>query len=151
MINEDREVEHIQDLDDSSDDEGYIVPAEWRERGFGNPVIQDERRQHWEYGANVVVQGAKYPNIDTLKEAVKQWSISLRKEFRVVKSGSKEYKVKCVKDGCPWRVHAYKGRWKTHWQCSIVTEHNCSLEGLEQLHRNVVWMCKVFYRALHGC
>ena len=137
MVNEDLEAEHMQDLDDSSDDEGYIVPAEWRERGFGNSVIQDGGRQHWEYGANVVVQGAKYPNIDALKEAVKQWSISLRREFRVVKSGSKEYEVKCLKDGCPWRVHAYKGRWKSHWQCSIVTEHNCSLEGVEQSHRNL--------------
>jgi hypothetical protein len=61
------------------------------------------------------MQGAKHPNIEAVKDAVKKWAMSLRRESRVVKSGSKEYEVKCLKDGCPWRVHAYKGRWKTHW------------------------------------
>ena len=39
-------------------------------------------------------------------------AISLKREFTVVKSGSKEYEMKCVNDGCPWRVHAFKGKWK---------------------------------------
>jgi hypothetical protein len=42
-----------------------------------------------------------------------------------------------VKDDCTWRVHAYKGRWKTHWECSIITEHTCHSEGVEQTHRNI--------------
>ena len=45
MENEDREVQQIEELEDSSDDEGYKVPVEWRKRGFGNPLIQDGRRQ----------------------------------------------------------------------------------------------------------
>ena len=57
-----------------------------------------------------MVQGAKYKTIEDVKDAVKKWTVSPRREFRVVKSGSKEYEVKCLKDGCPWRVHAYKGR-----------------------------------------
>ena len=34
-------------------------------------------------------------------------------------------------------MHAFRGRWKTHWQCSIVTEHTCYLEGVEKSHRNL--------------
>ena len=41
------------------------------------------------------MQGAIYPNIEAVKDAVRLWSISLKREFRVVKSGSKEYEVKC--------------------------------------------------------
>ena len=63
---------------------------------------------------NEVVQGAKYPSIEAVKDAGKLWAISLRKEFRVVKSSSKEYEVKCVNDDCTWRVHVYKGKDKTH-------------------------------------
>ena len=44
--------------------------------------------------------GAKYPSIEAVKDAVKLWAISLRKEFRVVKSNSKEYEVKCVNGDC---------------------------------------------------
>ena len=54
------------------------------------------------------------PNIEAVKDAVRLWAISLKREFRVVKSSSKEYEVKCVNTGCPWRVHAFKGRWKSN-------------------------------------
>ena len=137
MEEEDRGALEMDEVEDYSDDEGYTVLAKWKERGFGNPVIQDGKHEDREYRANEVVQGAKYKSIDEVKEAVKRWSVSLRKEFRVVKSGSKEYDVKCVKDDCTWRVHAYKGIWKTHWECLIVTEHTCYAAGVEQTHRNI--------------
>ena len=54
--------------------------GEWRDKDFGNPVIQDIRSNEYEYRENEVVL----------------WAISLSKEFRVVKSSSKEYEVKCV-------------------------------------------------------
>src|SRR5438128_5769969 len=100
---------------DSSDKKDDQVPAEWREQGFGNPMVQDGRCSEWEYRENEVVQGSKYPTIDAVKEALKLWSLSLRKEFRVVKSSNSTYKVKCVKDDCPWRVRAFRGRWKILW------------------------------------
>ena len=83
------------------------------------------------------MQGAKYPSIEAVKDAVKLWAISLRKEFRVVKSSSKEYEVKCVNSDCTWRVHAYKGKYKTHWECSIVTPHTYRLTAVAQTHRNI--------------
>ena len=42
------------------------------------------------------MQGTKFYSIEAVKDTVKLWAISLRKEFRVVKSSSKEYEVKCV-------------------------------------------------------
>jgi hypothetical protein len=47
------------------------------------------------------VQGAKYPNIEVVKEAMEQWFISLKKEFRVLKSRSKDYEVYYGNQGCP--------------------------------------------------
>src|SRR6266498_822424 len=136
MQNEDEEAEQMQHCGDSSDEEGDSMPAERREQDFGNPMVQDGRCPEWEYRENEVVQGLKYPTIDAVKEAVKLWSLSLRKKFRVVKSSSSTYEVKCVKNDCPWRVHAFRGRWKIHWQCSIVTEHICYLKGIEKSYHN---------------
>ena len=65
------------------------------------------------------------------------WAISLKREFRVVKSGSKEYEVKYMNNGCPWRVHAFKGKWKSNWKCSIVIEHTCLLSEVQPSHRNI--------------
>ena len=107
------------------------------EKGFGNLVIQDIRSNEYEYRENEVVQGAKYPRIEAVKDDVKFWAISLRKEFRVVKSSSKEYKVKCVNGDSTRRVHAYKGKYKIHWECSIVTPHTCRLTVVAQTHRNI--------------
>ena len=45
--------------------------------------------------------------------------------------------MKCVNDDCTWRVHAYKGKYKTHCECSIVTLHTCRLTDVAQTHRNI--------------
>jgi hypothetical protein len=137
MNNEDHLVQQIEENGDSSDDEEAPVPASWRDPGFGNPVVQDGRRREWEYRANEVVQGAKYATIEQVREAVKLWSLSLMKEFRVVKSSSRDYDVKCVNEDCPWRVHAHKGKFKSHWECTIVVEHTCLGAGVEKANRNL--------------
>ncbi|WVZ82417.1 hypothetical protein U9M48_029683 [Paspalum notatum var. saurae] len=59
------------------------------------------------------------------------------KEFRVVKSSSRDYDVKCVNEDCPWRVHAHKGKFKSHWECTIVVDHTCLSAGVEKAHRNL--------------
>ena len=89
------------------------------------------------------MQGATYPNIDAVKDAVRLWAISLKREFRVVKSGSKEYEVKCVNDRCPLRVHVFKGKWKSNWKCSIVTEYTCLLSEVLPSHRNTATKCRI--------
>jgi len=94
------------------------------------------------------VQSATYPNIEAVKDAVRLWAISLKREFRVVKSDSKEYEVKCVNDGCPWRVHAFMGRWKSNWKCSIVTEHTCLLSEVLPSHCNI--SCDFVAKQIYG-
>src|SRR6185437_13790733 len=69
-------------------------------------------------------------------------------KFRVVKSGSKEYEVKCVNAGCTWRVHAFKGKWKSNWKCSIVTEHICMLSKVLPSHRNI--SCDFVAKQIYG-
>ena len=98
----------MEECGDSSDYEDYPLLCEWRDKGFENPVIQNIRGNEYEYKENEVVQGTKYPIIEAVKDVVKLWAISLKKEFKVVKSNSKEYEVKCVNGDCTWRVHAYR-------------------------------------------
>jgi len=83
------------------------------------------------------VQGAKYSISADVKDAVQRWAVSLSKEFRVARSNSSVYDVVCVKEGCPWRVHAYKGTFKSYWKVSFVQEHTCVLEGVQNVHRNI--------------
>ncbi|WVZ71551.1 LOW QUALITY PROTEIN: hypothetical protein U9M48_020125 [Paspalum notatum var. saurae] len=81
---------------------------------------------------NEVVQGAKYASSALLKEAVKLWSLSLKKEFKVVKSTQSVYDVCCVSEGCPWRLHAYKGTMKTHCK-----KHTCYNREVPKYNRNL--------------
>ena len=37
-------------------------------------------------------------------------------------------------------VHAYKGKYKTHWECSIVTPHTYRLTAVAQNHRNITFV-----------
>ena len=84
-----------------------------------------------------MVQGARYLRCEDVKDAVKRWAVSLGKEFRAAKSNSSVYNVVCAKEGCPWRVHAYKGTFKSYWKVSFVQEHTCVLEGVQNVHRNI--------------
>jgi hypothetical protein len=59
------------------------------------------------------------------------------REFKTVECKSRKYDVVCVKEGCPWRVHTYKGEWKDYWECSIITQHTCHLPGMQKSHRNL--------------
>ncbi|WVZ73043.1 hypothetical protein U9M48_021398 [Paspalum notatum var. saurae] len=72
------------------------------------------------------------------KEAVQRWTAkSLKKEFGVVKSSPQVYDVKCIRDDCPFRVHAYMGKYDTFWSVSRIEHHTCILEELEVQHRNL--------------
>ena len=46
MQNEDEEFSQVQEDGEGSDeDEEYPIPSQWREHGFGNPVVHDARQQ----------------------------------------------------------------------------------------------------------
>nr|ABA98396.2 hypothetical protein LOC_Os12g27390 [Oryza sativa Japonica Group] len=37
----------------------------------------------------------------------------------------------------PWEYKDNEGKWKYYWKVSIVTEHQCHLQGVEKYHRNI--------------
>jgi hypothetical protein len=92
----------------------------------------------WEYRENELSEGALYANSGELKDAGKRWStLTLNREFRVLKSSPAVYVVHCVKPDCPVKVHAYKGKWKDYWKISIVVDHICALDQIDASHRNL--------------
>nr|ABA98528.1 transposon protein, putative, Mutator sub-class [Oryza sativa Japonica Group] len=138
MEREDSDNERVEE-GDSSDDETDINPAEWASEDFSGLIVSEEDSVRWEYKENEVIQGAIYSRAEDMKEAVKHFAVSLHREFWVAKSNRPQYEVRCVKekDGCPWRVHAYKGKWKDYWTVSVVTKHTCFLPGVQKYHRNI--------------
>nr|CAH68172.1 H0323C08.14 [Oryza sativa] len=136
MEREDSDNEEADD-DASSDEEGDVMATDWANEDFSGLVISEGDHVPWEYKENEVIEGARYAHKDEMKEAVKHWTVSLQREFRVVKSTNYVYEVRCIKEDCPWRVHAYKGKWNDYWKVSIVTEHKCYLQGVEKYHRNI--------------
>nr|CAE05627.1 OSJNBb0061C13.9 [Oryza sativa Japonica Group]CAH67327.1 OSIGBa0102I15.7 [Oryza sativa] len=138
MEREDSDNERVEE-GDSSDDETDINPAEWASEDFSGLIVSEEDSVRWEYKENEVIRGAIYSRAEDMKEAVKHFAVSLHREFWVAKSNRSQYEVRCVKekDGCPWRVHAYKGKWKDYWTVSVVTKHTCFLPGVQKYHRNI--------------
>nr|ABG22009.1 transposon protein, putative, Mutator sub-class [Oryza sativa Japonica Group] len=136
MEREDSDNEQAED-DASSDEEGDVMATDWANEDFSGLVISEGDHVPWEYKENEVIEGARYAHKDEIEEAVKHWAVSLQREFRVVKSTNYVYEVRCMKEDCPWRVHAYKGKWNDYWKVSIVTEHQCYLQGVEKYHRNI--------------
>ena len=114
------------------------MPKDWVSTGdFTHLAIHQGPSVPSDCRENEVVQGTRYDTIQELKEAVQCWSLSLMREFITVRCGRDRYEVECMQQGCPWRVHAYKGTWKDYWECSIVTEHTCHLPGVQRTHRNL--------------
>ena len=125
--------------EDSSDDEDDVhVPAHWQSYDFSQLTVNPGQDVPWEYRENEVSVGAMYSNAGDLKDAVKGWAtLTLQREFRVAKSSPHIYDVCCVNPDCPFRVHAYKGKWKDYWEVTIVVEHTCVLQQLDASHRNM--------------
>ena len=73
-----------------------------------------------------------------MKEAIKYWpTLSLQRQFKVLKSSPRVYEVRCVRSECPFRVYASKGKWKDFWEVTRVVEHTYLLKQLESQHRNL--------------
>jgi hypothetical protein len=65
------------------------------------------------------------------------YTLTLQREFRVVKSSPHIYDVQCLKLNCPFRVYASKGKWKNYREIKSVVDHTCVLEQLDASHRNL--------------
>ncbi|WVZ64946.1 hypothetical protein U9M48_014388 [Paspalum notatum var. saurae] len=124
----------VRDDDDSDheDDRPVQVPSQWNNYDYSQLLVNEGETVPWEYSENEVSVGAIYHSKIELKEAVQRWSAKcLKKEFRVVKSSPQVYDVKCIRDDCPFRVHAYMGKYDTFWTVSRIEHHTCILEELE--------------------
>ncbi|WVZ69872.1 hypothetical protein U9M48_018594 [Paspalum notatum var. saurae] len=93
---------------DNDDDRPVQVPSQWNNYDHSQLLVNEGETVPWEYGENEVSVGA------ISKEQVQRWAAkSLKKEFGVVKSSPQVYDVKCIRDDCPFRVHAYMGKYDT--------------------------------------
>ncbi|WVZ95502.1 hypothetical protein U9M48_041257 [Paspalum notatum var. saurae] len=129
---------HGDEDSDNDDDRPVQVPSQWNNYDHSQLLVNEGETVSWEYGENEVYVGAIYHSKIELKEAVQRWAAkSLKKEFRVVKSSPQVYDVKCIRDDCPFRVHAYMGKYDTFWSVSRIEHHTCILEELEVQHRNL--------------
>nr|AAT81686.1 hypothetical protein [Oryza sativa Japonica Group]ABF97619.1 hypothetical protein LOC_Os03g41850 [Oryza sativa Japonica Group] len=74
--------------------------------------LDSKLKKRGSHKENEVIQEAIYTRAEDMKEAVKHFAVSLHREFWVAKFNWSQYEVRCVKekDGCPWRVHVYKGK-----------------------------------------
>jgi hypothetical protein len=65
----------------------------------------------WEYTENEVCESAMYPSTAHLNDVVKQWpTLTLHREFMVLKSSPRIYEVCCKKEDYSFRVYAYMGK-----------------------------------------
>ena len=100
------------DDDSSNDDDDDHVPQNWSGYDFSKLSVNEGESVSWEYKKNEVCIGW-YANSDNMKEAIKRWStLSLQRQFKVVKSSSRAYDVRCVRSECSFRVYASKGKWQ---------------------------------------
>jgi hypothetical protein len=101
------------DYDEEEEEEEDLVPLHWRNYDFSRYTVNSGENVPCEYTKNEVCEGAMYPSTAHLNDAVKQWStLTLHREFRVVKSSARIYDLCCKKDDCSFRVYAYMGKWK---------------------------------------
>jgi hypothetical protein len=98
--------------EDSSDDEDdMLVPRDWDTYNFSQLSVNAGENVAREYRENAVSVGTMYKSAVEVKDAVKRWStLTLQREFKVVKSSPHIYDVQCLKPNCPFRVYASKGK-----------------------------------------
>ena len=77
------------------------MPRDWQNYDFSQFSVNNGGTVSWEYRENEACVGDMYPTTAYLKDAVKRWStLTLHREFRVLKSSSRIYEVCCVKPDC---------------------------------------------------
>jgi hypothetical protein len=122
----------------SGDEDDPLVPRDWDSYNFSQLSVNPGENVSWEYRDNTIFVGAMYKSAVEVKDAVKRWAtLTLQREFRVVKSSPHIYDVQCLKPNCPFRVYASKGKWKNYWEIKSVVDHTCVLEQLDVSHRNL--------------
>jgi hypothetical protein len=124
--------------DSSYDEDDPLIPRDWDSYNFSQLSVNAGENVAKEYRENAVSVGAMYKSAIEVKDAVKRRStLTLHREFRVVKSSPHIYDVQCLKPNCSFRVYASQGKWKNYWEIKSVVDHTCVLEQLDASHRNL--------------
>lgn len=133
--------EHNSPADDegSSDEEDACpLPQGWSSYDHSRLAMNPGENVPWEYKANEVTIGSLYSSKQEVLDAVKAWhTLSLQRQFRVKKSNQDLYEVRCVQDGCNFRLYASRGKRSDYWKVSRLVEHDCRLHQLAPGHRNL--------------
>ncbi|WVZ60558.1 hypothetical protein U9M48_010564 [Paspalum notatum var. saurae] len=115
---------HGDEDSDNDDDRPVQVPSQWN--NYDHSQLENE-----------VSVGAIYHSKIEPKDCAKMGGQKLEERVRVVKSSPQVYDVKCIRDDCPFRVHAYMEKYDTFRSVSRIEHHTCILEELEVQHRNL--------------
>jgi hypothetical protein len=140
LEDDERALEEDSSDDDYDDDDQFEdhVPWDWQNYDFSRCTVNCGENVPWEYTENEVTVYAMYPSTAHVKDAVKQWStLTLHREFRVVKSSQRIYDVCCKKEDCSFRVYAYMGKWDNYLEVKEVRGHTCTLDRIDARHRNI--------------
>jgi len=120
------DVEHLAFVDEfagMSFDEKTDIPEDWAHIAPDAMTIDDGHHSSWEYSRIEVRQGQMFHDKVHLQHTVLRWTFSKKKQFKVVISNPTTWDVKCVTQGCTWRVHGHM----TNFITTIVQPHSCLL------------------------
>jgi len=103
------------------------------------PISEDEDDDSWdqnvefnekaEYGDVVLQLGMGFPSLQVFKEALKDFSIHLGRQFNFIKNDKVRCRAKCTVDTCPWEIYcAWNGKTGCFQIKSYKDEHTCSRE-----------------------
>jgi hypothetical protein len=124
LEDDERALEEDSSDDDDDDDDGsedHVPWHYWHNYDFSQCTLNSGENVPLDYTENEVCEDAIYPNTTHLKDAVKQWStLTLHREFRVVKSSPRIYDVCCKKEDCSFRVYAYMRKWDNYLQVKAI-------------------------------
>jgi hypothetical protein len=121
LEDDERALEEDSSDDDDDESEDHVPWHYWQNYDFSQCTVNSGENVPWDYTENEVCEDAIYPNTTHLKDAVKQWStLTLHREFRVVKSSPRIYDVCCKKEDCSFRVYAYMRKWDNYLQVKAI-------------------------------
>ena len=119
-------------FDDETD-----IPEDWVHIAPDAMTVDDGHHSSGEYSRIEVRQGQMFHDKVHLQHVVQRWALSKKKQFKVVISNPTTWDVKCVTQGCTWRVHGHMPRTETNFIATIVQPHSCLLHTTLIKHKNM--------------
>ena len=157
MADEDTDGDSGSDESDESDEEDngeeVPIPQSWDQHFSSAMTVNDGHDSAWEYHQNNVAKNARYPSKRHLQDAIVNWAMQTKREFKTTVSSPKFLTMECMDINCPGRVHGYQPKWDTTWLVSDVVNHTCRITSVPQEHRNLSspLLARLLYTELVEC